>query len=509
MTTQNEILNCDNHSSVCSYHPQRQIISHAKVAPESRRAFLGKAASVMLAALGAQPLACRHKSKEQHTDLPQQTFAAIQKEPTKPQRNDVSTDDAVAGEIPASSDGLPSQTYPKGPAEEIQPIVHANNEFALELYAKLRGQKGNLFFSPFGIYTALAIVCAGARGQTEAQMVKGLNFPVKVPGSTGSSSMSEWKQQQFAPMFGKMIRYLVSDMAWSYGCELNMANALWIQKDYEFRKEFLELVQTYYGGYLQKVDFKNAAKATCMTINRWVEANTNQKIKELIAPDMLDALTRLVLTNAIYFKCNWEEQFYKELTQKTAFTRVNGRKIDVLMMNQTAKYGLMETEEFQALELPYVGNKFSMVILLPRKFNGLYKLERILTLGNLSQWLAKLEKRNVAVSIPKLKMTHQLELVSLLQSIGIKDVFSVKNADLSGITGQRELFLSQIMHKAFVDVNEKGTEAVAITGVVYNCSGGEHPVPISFRADHPFIFLIRDNYSGNILFFSRVMEPPQ
>jgi len=440
---------------------------------------------------------------------PQQAHIETRQEPTNLQERGSSPGNVVANGIHVFSDGLPSQNYLRGFTGEIQPIVRANNEFALELYTKLRSEKGNLFLSPYSIYAALAMVCAGAQGQTEAQMIEALRLPVTAPPNAESSSTPERGQRQLAPMFGEMIRNLAENTAWVDGCELNMANALWGQKGYEFRKEFLALIQTYYGGYLQQVDFKNAAKATCTTINRWVEVKTNQKIRGLITPDMLDAMTRLVVTNAIYFKCYWEEQFNKEMTKKAPFTCADGRKIDVLMMNQTAQCGLMETEEFRVLALPYVANKLSMIILLPRKFDGLNELEKALTLGNLSYWLSKLRKCDVAVSIPKFKMTRQLDLVSALQSMGMNDVFSAKDADLSGMTGQRELFVSQVIHKAFVDVNEEGTEAAAVTGgVVVFSSSMRHEPPV-FRADHPFLFLIRDNGSGSILFIGRVMDPQQ
>jgi serpin B len=435
-----------------------------------------------------------------------QTLSEIQKEPTRPLEHGASPSDATEDGIHVSFEDIPSQTSLRELTSEIQPIVRASNDFALELYAKIRSDKRNLFFSPCSIYTALAMVCSGTRGRTEAEMIEALHWPFTTPPAAGSSSAYVPVREQFASVCGKITKYLVDKMAQIDGCELSVANALWGQKDYEFRKEFIALVQTNYGGYLHEVDFKNAAKAACTTINRWVEFKTNQKIGEIITPNVLDTTTRLVVTNAIYFKCDWDKQFNKERTKKALFTCDKAHKIYVLMMNRTAQYGLMETDEFQALELPYAGNKLSMLVLLPRKFDGLHELEKRLTLGNLLQWLPKLDKCDVAISIPKFKMKCQINMVSALQSMGMKDVFSARDADLSGMTGQRGLSVSRVVHKAFIDINEEGTEAAAATGSVPVVFLLEKE-PLVFRADHPFLFLIRDNSSGSILFIGRVMNP--
>ncbi len=386
-----------------------------------------------------------------------------------------------------------------------QLIVAGNNKFALELYTKLGSREGNLFFSPHSISTALALVYAGARGKTELQMTRTLHFPVIVKPGTELSSTLIQNRQRFASVFGKIIENL-NNRGEKGGYELRLANALWGQKDYGFLEEFLELIETNYDGQLNEVDFIKATEATRKAINTWVEKKTNNKIKNLIRKGVLSSMTRLVLTNAIYFKGNWARQFKEDRTKEAPFTLSDGRKVDVAMMNQTEKFNYMETESLQALELPYVDDELSMIILLPKEFDGLDEFEKTLKAENLSKWLSKLRNRKVIVSIPKFKMTSQFGLAPVLKSMGMVDAFSAK-ADFSGMNGKRDLFISAVIHKAYVDVNEEGTEAAAATAVTMKLTSvGPTRTPV-FRADHPFLFLIRDNHSGSILFIGRVMNP--
>jgi serpin B len=221
---------------------------------------------------------------------------------------------------------------------------------------------------------------------------------------------------------------------------------------------------------------------------------------------MLSSATRLVLTNAIYFKGKWARQFEKELTRDGPFTLLDGQKIDVPMMRQTEEFRYMEAEDFQALEMPYVKDELSMIILLPKKVDGVVDFEKKLTNENLSRWLSELHKQKLVASIPRFKMAQQFGLADTLQAMGMTDAFSAQLADFSGMTGTRDLFISAVVHKAFVDVNEEGTEAAAATGVGMAMTAAPQRMPV-FRADHPFIFLIRDNKSGSILFIGRVMKP--
>jgi len=398
---------------------------------------------------------------------------------------------ALLGEI-ASAPAVGKISEGRKTSQQV--IVKGNNEFALELYAKLRTQEGNLFFSPYSISTALAMAYAGARGETESQMAKALHFPAASSAEGG-----------FAGEFGAIIEDLNARGA-KGNYELNVANALWGQRGYGFFTEFLELIKKSYGGELNEVDFANASETARKTINSWVEKQTRNKIKDLIPQGVLNSMTRLVLTNAIYFKGNWARQFEKNKTKESPFTLIGGKEVKVPMMNQTAEFNYMEADDFQGLELPYMNNELSMIILLPRKIDGLSSLEEKLSPEKFSGWLSGLSKRKVIVSIPKFKMTSQFGLADVLRSMGMTDAFSEK-ANFSGMNGKRDLFISAVVHKAYVDVYEEGTEAAAATGVIVGATSVmPDQIPI-FRADHPFLFLIRDNKTGSILFIGLVMNP--
>lgn len=378
-------------------------------------------------------------------------------------------------------------------------VVEGNNKFALELYQTLQSRQGNLFLSPYSISAALAMTYAGAKGQTEKQMAETLCFP----------SISS---EQFHKKFGEIIRQL-NEAGQKGSYELVVANALWGQKDYKFLNDFLTLVRTNYGGDLQQVDFVKQTEEARKTINAWVEDKTKDKIKELIKPGMVDSMTRLVLTNAIYFKGKWASEFKPERTQNAPFTLLDGRKVNVPMMTQTGKFGYMETDTTQVLELPYVNSldhardrdELSMVILLPKKIDGVSELERELARDNLAGWLDRLRKCEVRVFLPRFKMTSEFELAGVLASMGMPDAFCSK-ADFSGMAGNRDFFISAVVHKAYVEVNEEGTEAAAATGVVMKLTSVGEPPPV-FRADHPFVFLIRENQTGSILFLGRLANP--
>lgn len=370
-------------------------------------------------------------------------------------------------------------------------IVRGNNEFALELYQQLQCREGNLFLSPYSISTALAMTYAGAKEETEQQMAKALCFPVTM------------NKTQFSHAFGELVKEL-NNAGKNGGYELVVANALWSQRGYEFLDGFLSLVRKDYDGDLQQVDFVNQTEGARKTINDWVEDKTRDKIKELIKPGMVDAMTRLVLTNAIYFKGKWASEFKPERTQDATFTLLDGRKVSIPMMTQTAKFGYMETDVLQLLEMPYIDDELSMVILLPKKTDGVGDVEKELTRGKLESWLDRSRKNEVKVFLPKFKMTSEFKLAKVLASMGMPDAFSSK-ADFSGMTGSRNLFISAVVHKAYVDVSEEGTEAAAATGVVMKLTSVT-PKPV-FRADHPFVFIIRDNQTGSILFIGRLENP--
>ncbi|MHC4757426.1 MAG: serpin family protein [Planctomycetota bacterium] len=381
-------------------------------------------------------------------------------------------------------------------------VVEGNNKFALDLYSKLRSGEGNMFFSPYSISTALAMTYAGSRGQTQQQMAKVLHFPT-IPQQESELQLSK---EQFHGDFGKIILDM-NTRGTEDKYELSVANALWGQKGFEFLNEFLELIKVNYDGGLNEVDFAAALEEARQTINKWVEEKTREKIKDLIKKGMLDSMTRLVLTNAIYFKGNWASQFDEKLTMDAPFHVSASEKTDVPMMNQKGKFGYLESEDLQALELPYVDDELSMIILLPKKDNKVEAIEEKLTEQNLADWIKELKEKEVIVFLPKFKMTSEFMLADVLRSMGMVDAFTM-GADFSGMNGKRDLFISAVIHKAYVDVNEEGTEAAAATAVGIRLTAIEEPPPV-FRADRPFVFLIRDKVTGSILFLGRVMKPTQ
>jgi serpin B len=377
-------------------------------------------------------------------------------------------------------------------ANDIKSLAGGNTAFALNLYARLKTTDGNLFFSPYSISTCLAMTYAGARGDTAAQMAQTLHF--------------DTNQIQLASSFGELQKQLNNEQE-KKGIELNIANGLWGQKDYPFLPAFLNVAKQSYGANLKQVDFHTHAETARIEINDWVSDKTKAKITDLIQPGVLDPMTRLVLVNAIYFKGRWASEFEKQNTRKLPFTVSSAQKIEVPLMSRTADFRYAEVEGLQLLELPYAGDDLSMVVLLPRELDGLKGVEDQFNKQTLDRWLAQAREQKVAVFLPKFKMAAQFSLAKPLAEMGMTDAFS-RNANFSGMDGERDLFISAVVHKAFVDVNEEGTEAAAATGVVMRSMAVMMPRPTPiFRADHPFIFLIRDNHSGSILFLGRLVDP--
>ena len=378
---------------------------------------------------------------------------------------------------------------PAKPGAKLTPIVRGNNDFALAIYRQLAaGQEGNLFFSPNSIHTALAMTSTGARGNTAAQMAKTLRLPKENPHEA----------------YAKLLKQLRPGEQGGY--ELRVANALWGQKGYPWLKDFLETTRADYGAPLREVEFVRATEAARKTINAWVEDQTNDKIKDLIARGVLNQLTRLVLTNAIYFKGDWASQFDKKLTRDMPFKLSASRTAKTPMMFQKAKFGYTEDKTAQVLSMPYKGKDLSMLVLLPKKVDGLADMAKKLTADDLAALAAKAYRREVRVYMPKFKMTSQFGLKRVLTAMGMSDAFVPGKADLSGMNGRKDLFISAVIHKAFVDVNEEGTEAAAATAVVVGLTSVA-PQPLTFRADHPFLFVIRHDKTGAVLFIGRVMNP--
>jgi serine protease inhibitor len=378
-----------------------------------------------------------------------------------------------------------------GPLEGDQgALVTGNTEFALDLYAKLRTEEGNLFLSPYSISTALAMTYAGARGETERQMAEVLHFTLG--------------QERQHPAFAA-LESSVRAASDGPGCTLHVANALWGQQGYGFRDEFLALNRIHYGAGFREVDFAGAPEQARQTINAWVEDQTEKMIRDLLRKGDLDAADVLVLTDAIYFKGDWASRFDRRHTQDAPFRVSEREQVTVPMMNSSGQFGFVATDGLDLLELPYAGNRLSMVVLLPKEVGGLAALEQSLSTGDLERWLGGLRAEPVRVRLPRFKLDSRFDLARTLEAMGMIDAFSGRKADFSGMTGRRDLFIGMVIHQAAVEVNEEGTEAAAATAVKMKRTS----VPAAFVADHPFLFLIRDKQSGSILFMGRMLNPKE
>jgi len=387
-------------------------------------------------------------------------------------------------------------SLPAGDLTDAKKVAAGNNQFATDLYARLRaGQQGNLFFSPFSISTALAMTDAGAKGETEQQMSSVLHFTLP--------------QAQLHPAFLALQQSLVSNKE-RQDFQLRVANRLWGQQGYHFLPEFLKVTKDNYGAELGQVDFVIQSEEARQQINKWVEDQTANKIKDLLAPGVVNADTRLVLVNAIYFKARWLHEFSPQATKNEPFHVASDKQESVSMMHQSRRLSYAETDDTQVLELPYGHGTTSMIVLLPKKADGLAALEKGLTSEALSKWTGSMAVRKVNVSLPKFKMTSTFSLNDVLSAMGMKLAFTGQ-ADFSGMSTVERLFISAVIHKAFVDVNEEGTEAAAATAVAMEATAmrPNPEEPIEFRADHPFVFMLRDRQTGSILFMGRVMNPKE
>ena len=401
--------------------------------------------------------------------------------------------------------GRAGQLTPPSPAhapgQPGRPASYAgeNNDFALALYEHLRQGPGNVFFSPLSLRTALSMAYAGARGETAAQISRALFFPPS----------DEALHRAFAEILDRLN-------AAGAGYEMAVANSLWCQEGAPLQAGFLDLVDRHHTGGLNLVDFRRAAEAARVTINRWVQEKTRQKITDLIPSGGLSADTRLVLVNAVYFKGMWALKFPKAGTSEAPFYLADGGSVRAPLMHQQVKIRLLQAPGYQAVDLDYQGSDLSMLVLLPDQKDGLRNLETSLSKGMLDECVAKMAVREVNLSLPRYRITWgTVNMGDQLIALGMPLAFDRSRADFSGINGhepahEEALFISAVFHKAFVDVNEQGTEAAAATAVSARVTtamyGGPARVPI-FRADHPFLFAIRERKTGAILFLGRMADP--
>jgi serpin B len=378
-------------------------------------------------------------------------------------------------------------------SDDMKSVGKSVDAFAVDMYRQVAKGDKNTFFSPYSIEAALAMTYMGARGNTAAEMKKTLKF--------------ELDDKAIHKAFAALAKYFGKD---NKGLELSIANALWGQKGYPFLKEYLAAVKESYGAPLNEMDFKTAPDESRKQINKWVEDQTKNKIKDLLAKENVTEATRLVLTNAIYFKGTWETIFDKKFTKKKDFSVTASKKVQADMMHHYGEsFKYLKGEGFAALEMPYKGDKFSMYVFLPDAAEGLADFENKATAEALAGWIDALAYEKIAVTaVPRFKMECSFQLADVLKVLGMKDAFVFGPADFTGMAGTRELYISAVVHKAFVEVNEEGTEAAAATAVSMEagCAAPSKP-PVYFECDHPFMFVIRDRESGTILFMGRVMDP--
>jgi len=371
-------------------------------------------------------------------------------------------------------------------------LVNINNDFAFSLYRNLESKEGNIFLSPYSISVALSMAYVGARSATRDQMSKVLGFPLS---------------DESAPLFSSLQERLKS-VAGKNDAELLIANALWTEATYPFSESFLAVMKKNYDSMIYPADFKGNYEKERLKINEWVEIQTKDKIKDLIPTGVLNELTRLILTNAIYFKGVWQTPFAKASTREESFFVSRDMSKEISMMNHTGSFNYFEDDHVQMVELPYRGNDLSMFVLLPQEKNGIKELENRINRENWLNNFGRMRTQKIRVFLPKFSATEQFRLKDTLVNMGMPEAFSMK-ADFSGIDGTKDLFIADVIHKAFVDVNEAGSEAAAATAVVMQTKSmamTEVPIPI-FRADHPFIFLIAHNQTKAILFMGRFANP--
>ena len=389
--------------------------------------------------------------------------------------------------------GLAYISNPKVSNDELKTLAEAQNRFAVDLYKQLAAQPGNLFFSPYSLYSALTMSFAGAKGATAGEMIQTLHLP--------------YTSEKIHQVMNGLTQRLLS--AAKVGdielFKFTIANAVWAQAGYPFLQEYLDTLSANYAAGLKIVDFRDKEAASKM-INDWVMEQTNQRIKDLISKDSITPATRLVLTNAIYFKANWASQFKEKDTADAPFYLQDETTQIVKMMYQQADFAYVRNQQFDAVELPYEGGNFLMVLLMP-KGQSLSEFEKDLTPEILNIFADSKLNAKIDLFVPKFGMEQSLSLVETLKKLGMQSAFE-DTADFSGMTGSKDLKISDVVHKAFLQVNEGGTEAAAATGVVIGLTSAMPPEDIiELRFDHPYLVMIRDNNTSTLVFLGRYMQP--
>ncbi len=386
------------------------------------------------------------------------------------------------------------------PVGNITSFEDAINQFCFDFFKKLSEDKANspnIFYSPYSVFTALAMTYEGARENTAVEMGNVLHI------------------KQDNESFHEYVYNLYTHLNFNDEYNLSTANALWPDVGFNLLDSFVDIIKTYYGGNVSEVEYANPEKAAGI-INSWVENQTNNLIKDLVPADAIDPdFTRMILTNAIYFKGTWKIQFEEQNTTKRNFTLLSGENIQVDMMkliDKDVKFNYTETDDLQILEMLYSGDDISMIILLPKAGVELSDIISSANREKYKYWIEQMNEVEADVYLPKFKFETSYGLVDYLIELGMIDAFNSLEADFSGITGARDLFISNVLHKAFVEVNEEGTEAAAATAVIMeltSVNGPTTPTRITFDCNRPFLFTINHRETGTILFMGSVDDPSQ
>ena len=404
---------------------------------------------------------------------------------------------SCAGPVAQASEAksnLDRETSPDVSSGDLDELAKGNQEFAFDLYQILSKQEGNIFFSPYSISLALAMTYAGAMGETEREMAETLHF-----------TLSQERLHEALNALDILLESRSEGVTEEEeGFRLNIANAIWGQEGYEFLSEFLDVLAQNYGAGLRLLDYVGDPEGSRQTINDWVSDQTEDKIKDLIPPGVIDAMTRLVLANAIYFKANWAHQFEENDTMDGDFTLLDGSTVRVPMMSQDETFRYLQGNGFQAIELPYTGFEMSMVIILPEE-GEFETTEDGLDASFLDQIESGFSHTSLSLTMPKFEYESEFGLSKALKEMGMPTAFGAE-ADFSGMDGTRNLYISDVIHKAFVAIDEEGTEAAAATAVVIAEMSIQVP-EVEMKIDSPFIYAIRDVETGSILFLGRVMDP--
>lgn len=396
----------------------------------------------------------------------------------------------AGGEVVRSN--KPRDENPQVAESELAQLVEGNNEFALDLFRVLQTEEGNLFFSPYSISMALAMAYAGARGSTATEIAETLHLSLS--------------QDRLHAAFNDLSLKLARRAAESQGeFKLTVANSFWGQKGHPFLTDFLDVLSVNYGVGMHLVDFAKTPEACRRAINDWVSEETSGKIKDLLAPGMVSSLTRLVLANAIYLKALWPVPFPKELTTERPFYLLDGREVRVPTMETWLITNYMEGDGYRGASLPLTGY-CSMVVFVPDA-TRYEEFERSLDARALQRLLKSGEMRSVHLFLPKFEYSSEFAMGRVLSALGMGSAFS-SAADFSGIDGTRDLWISDVVHKACVGVDELGVEAAGATATVWATSPPPPP-PAELRVDRPFIFILRDWRTGTILFLGRVVNPTE